>query len=169
MKMGLAHKKTGSMTDSAAAKKEGFGIYLKRCARGSIQAPGALFCRRPRHALARARRGIYEGEALEQALFREIREETGLVNPRLLRKLGVDSFLRANTHTNIERHNYLLRVPSSMPDTWEHRATGGGNDAGKRFIYQWIGIEDLDLVDDEFRSTITPENIPELFVQAGPA
>ena len=113
--------------------------------------------------------GIYEGEALEQALFREIREETGLVNPRLLRKLGVDSFLRANTHTNIERHNYLLRVPSSMPDTWEHRATGGGNDAGKRFVYQWIGIEDLDLVDDEFRSTITPETIPELFVQAGPA
>src|SRR5512137_3153597 len=54
--------------------------------------------------------GIYEGEALEQALFREIREETGLVNPRLLRKLGVDSFLRANTQTNIERHNYLLRV-----------------------------------------------------------
>ena len=107
--------------------------------------------------------GIYEGEAVEDALFREIREETGLVNPRLLRKLGVDSYFKAYTKTNIERHNFLLRVPSTMPDTWEHRATGQGNDAGKSFLYQWIGMEDLDLVDEEFRSTITPENIPELF------
>ena len=50
-----------------------------------------------------------------------------------------------------------------MPATWEHRATGQGNDAGKSFLYQWIGVEDLDMVDEEFRTTITPENIPELF------
>jgi ADP-ribose pyrophosphatase YjhB (NUDIX family) len=153
----------GSMTDPSILKKKVSAFILR-------EAPGAAykllvhsFVGDPAMLLRVPGGGIYEGEALEQALFREIREETGLVNPRLLRKLGVDSFIRANTQTNIERHNYLLRVPSTMPDTWEHRATGGGNDAGKRFIYQWIGIEDLDLVDDEFRSTITPENIPELF------
>jgi ADP-ribose pyrophosphatase YjhB (NUDIX family) len=107
--------------------------------------------------------GIYDGEAVEQALFREIREETGLVNPHLLRKLGVDRYFKAETKTTIERHNFLLRVPGTMPDTWEHRITGEGNDAGKSFIYQWIGVEDLDLVDEEFLVTITPENIPELF------
>ena len=107
--------------------------------------------------------GIYEGETVEQALFREIREETGLVNPHLLRKLGVDSYFKDHTQTNIERHNFLLRVPGTMPDTWEHRATGLGNDSGKRFLYQWIGVEDLDLMDEEYRAYITPENIPELF------
>ena len=107
--------------------------------------------------------GIYEGEAIEQALFREIREETGLVNPYLLRKLGVDSYSKAYTQASIERHNFLLRVPATMPDSWEHRATGLGNDVGKSFLYQWIGVEDLDLVDEEYRVYITPDNIPELF------
>jgi len=107
--------------------------------------------------------GIYEGEESEQALQREVREETGLINPRLLRKLGVDCYYKATTRTNIERHNFLLRVPGSMPDMWEHRVTGQGNDAGKRFLYQWVGAEDLDDVDEEYRVYITPENIPELF------
>jgi len=111
--------------------------------------------------------GIYEGEGVEQALFREIREETGLVNPLLLRKLGVDSYFKDYAKMNVERHNFLLRVPGTMPDTWEHRVTGKGNDAGKRFLYQWIGVDDLDQVDEEYSVYITPDNIPELFKASG--
>ncbi len=116
-----------------------------------------------RHASARARRGIYEGEAVEQALFREIREETGLVNPHCFANWEWTGIPEQQPQTTIERHNFLLKVPSSLPDSWEHRATGEGNDAGKSFLYQWIGIDDLDLVDEEFQSTITPETMPEFF------
>jgi ADP-ribose pyrophosphatase YjhB (NUDIX family) len=151
------------MKDLNLLKRKVSAFILRKAPGSAYQLLVHSFLGDPYQSLRVPGGGIYEGEAVEQALFREIREETGLVNPHLLRKLGVDNYFKASTQTNIERHSFLLRVPSTMPDTWEHRASGEGNDAGKRFLYQWIGVEDLDLVDEEFYMTITPDKIPELF------
>jgi 8-oxo-dGTP diphosphatase len=155
--------KKNSMTEQSPLKRKVSAFILRKVPGSADQILVHSFVGDPTMLLRVPGGGIYEGEAVEEALFREIREETGLVNPRLLRKLGVDSYSKTFTQANIERHNFLLRVPGTMPDTWEHRATGLGNDVGKRFLYQWIGVEDLDLVDEEYRVYMTPENIPELF------
>jgi ADP-ribose pyrophosphatase YjhB (NUDIX family) len=160
-------QQTGSMTEPGRLKRKVSAFILRRTPGAVSQLLVHSFVEDPFLPLRVPGGGVYEGEAVEQALFREIREETGLVNPHLLRMLGVDRYFRAATQIIIERHNFLLRVPGTMPDNWEHRATGDGNDAGKRFLYQWIGVEDLELVDEEFSATITPENIPELFEQTG--
>ena len=151
------------MTDLISLKRKVSAYILRKVAGSADQLLVFSFAAETYLPLRLPGGGIYEGESSEQALFREIREETGLLNPQLLRKLGVHSYFKTTTRTNIERHNFLLRVPATMPDMWEHRATGQGNDTGKRFLYQWIGAEDLDELDEEYRVYISPENIPELF------
>lgn len=61
------------------------------------------------------------GEDLEDALFREIEEESGLKELQILRKLGTRQYYKEFIDANVERHDYLLTPLNILPKTWEHR------------------------------------------------
>jgi len=107
--------------------------------------------------------GIQEQETPEQALMRELREETGLEALHLVRKLGVQAYYKAYFEADVERHDFLLRSLIDLPDQWEHRVGGNGGDAGAVFRFHWLNPQALTNIDEEHRRFITPDYLPELF------
>lgn len=103
------------------------------------------------------------GEEIEDALFREVEEESGLKELKIIRKLGVRRYYKEYIDANVERHDYLLTPLNKLPEFWEHSGTGGGGDDGLVFRYKWLGKEDHRLIDPEFRDCINKEYIKELF------
>lgn len=102
-------------------------------------------------------------EAVEEALFREILEETGLTNLTLIRKLGVQHYYKKFIDSEVERHDFLLTTTEELPDKWEFIGSGSGNDHGTLFKYQWVHAAQIHFIDEEFRRNITEAYIRELF------
>ncbi|WP_419724009.1 NUDIX domain-containing protein [Streptomyces pratensis] len=78
--------------------------------------------------------GVRPGETPKCAVLREVAEETGLTDVRVMRRLAVDG--RAHPVTRQPRLTtfHLLEAPGDGPSTWEHRVRGEGNDARMRFV-----------------------------------
>jgi len=94
------------------------------------------------------------GEELIDALFREIYEESGLNDLTIVKKLGVQNYYKEYIDANVERHDYLLVSDKDLPLNWEHKCSGEGGDNGEIFKYQWITVDEIDKVDEEFRNDI---------------
>lgn len=62
---------------------------------------------------------IEDGEPIEAGLLREVEEETGLSDLRIVRQLGCATYFATPNHTSL-RHFYLLECNEAMPDTWIH-------------------------------------------------
>lgn len=77
------------------------------------------------------------GEDLEQAVLREVAEETGLDNLRLVRKLPEFEAEYENPH---ESHAFHLVAETETPDTWEHEVHGEGSDAGLVYVCRWLPL-----------------------------
>ena len=77
-------------------------------------------------------------EATEAALFREIREESGLANLKLVRELAEHE----ETEWGQIRHVFYLIAPNGTPDRWTHIVNGKGEDAGMVFEYCWLDLSD---------------------------
>ena len=107
--------------------------------------------------------GVDDGETVEQALLRELQEETGLVNLQVRRKLGVQSYFKDYIQAQVERHDFLLWADDDLPDEWTFRVQGSGADAGDIFRLRWHDAYDLAGVDEEHRPFIVPDYLPELF------
>ena len=103
-------------------------------------------------------------EPIETALWREVAEETGLTDLRMVRKVGVSEFpSHLNENDTLKRHCYLLSVGAETPDHWIHRVGGTGEDGGMRFAYEWRQIEpDFKLVGD-LGVLLNPRDLPELY------
>ncbi len=110
--------------------------------------------------------GVHLEETPEQAVQREILEETGLENLHLVRKLGVHHYYKAYIQADVERHDFLFFLATPAPNTWDHQVEGNGADAGANFRYDWVKAGQLDHIDEEFRRFITPNYLPELFGDA---
>jgi 8-oxo-dGTP pyrophosphatase MutT (NUDIX family) len=108
--------------------------------------------------------GVDDGESPEQALFRELQEETGLTGLTIQRKLGIQAYYKPYIQARVERHDFLLWADANLPDAWDFQVQGNGEDAGDIFRLQWRDAHSLTGIDNEHRSFITPEYIPELFV-----
>lgn len=83
---------------------------------------------------------VEEGEALESALWREIREETGLTTDQL----ALVGWLSSHSHPNwgeagIEEHIFHL-VADHAPEAWSHTVQGAGEDIGFVFNYYWLPL-----------------------------
>jgi len=79
------------------------------------------------------------GETLEQALRRELVEEAGLENVRIVRELPV-----LGTWTELspyENHAFEVHAEGQTLDSWEHTVSGADEDAGLAFRYRWVPID----------------------------
>ena len=81
---------------------------------------------------------VEAGEPLEDALWREVEEESGLVRAqlRLIAKLAEYE----NNGGAIRRHVFHLAVDAPVPDVWTKVVTGAGSDKGLVFDYHWIDL-----------------------------
>ena len=108
--------------------------------------------------------GVDPGESLEDALHREIWEETGLTNLMLIRKLGVSETCWIQPRQLIsQRHCYLLRGDREIPDSWQHIVQGKGVDAGMVFAYFWHRPNLDFFIPSGHGHFLQPRYIPELY------
>jgi 8-oxo-dGTP diphosphatase len=78
------------------------------------------------------------GEELEAALRREIEEEAGLTEIRIVGEL--DGF-EDHYPSRYENHGFHIVLSEEAPDEWDHVVFGEGDDAGLTFHYRWVPIE----------------------------
>lgn len=90
--------------------------------------------------------GVAPGESPEAAVLREVAEETGLTDVRVVRYLGaMDWDLRPYTSMVAHRHFFHLAVVRPVPDEWEYWEKGGSHEApredgGVRLRHYWLPV-----------------------------
>jgi len=84
------------------------------------------------------------GEAPEDAVMREVEEETGLADCRMLGKLAVYDWFNLYSGEMNERHVFHLAAPDSTADSWTWIETGGGRvpeHEGYVFQFRWVALD----------------------------
>jgi 8-oxo-dGTP pyrophosphatase MutT (NUDIX family) len=77
---------------------------------------------------------VEPGESLEEAVHREVYEESGLKGLNTIKELG-------KTYWGDEdQHFFLVEAPPDVADTFEHEVTGEGIDTGFWYRYLWLEI-----------------------------
>jgi len=96
--------------------------------------------------------GIHEGETAEDAVLRELAEESGIASAAVVRKLG-EAWNRSepgNVPAGLEeqiQHAFHLRLSeSSSCEQWEWEETSGGDVVGHRFALRWITLEEAERI-----------------------
>lgn len=79
------------------------------------------------------------GEELEAGLLRELEEESGLADARVVRKFGTFALHELPHGRRYTNHAFELEAPG-VPDAWEHVVAGAGDDAGLVFRYRWVPL-----------------------------
>ncbi|MEM6313659.1 MAG: GNAT family N-acetyltransferase [Planctomycetota bacterium] len=85
--------------------------------------------------------GVDPGETPEVAVLRELHEEAGIDDARIVRKLTTVPWWNSYRDFVQTRHVYELAVDRALEDAWEHTVHGNGGDHGKRFEYRWLPIQ----------------------------
>jgi 8-oxo-dGTP diphosphatase len=78
-----------------------------------------------------------EGEGLESGLLRELEEEAGITNVRIVGELP--GFEQHYT-SRYENHGFHVMLEGDERDAWEHVVVGDGDDAGLTFRFRWLPI-----------------------------
>lgn len=90
--------------------------------------------------------GIQPAERPEDGVLREVTEETGLTNLRVVAYLGsMDWDLRPYVDMVAHRHFFHLAADGHVPDEWMHREMGGPGeppraDDGVLFRHYWLPV-----------------------------
>ncbi|QHE51772.1 NUDIX domain-containing protein [Pontibacillus sp. HMF3514] len=88
---------------------------------------------------------VKEGEAPEQAVVREMKEETGLHNLSLKGLIAKDMW-KADDGALHERFFYHFSAPNTKEE-WSFNPTGGGEEDGLTFRFFWIsGVHGIQLI-----------------------
>jgi ADP-ribose pyrophosphatase YjhB (NUDIX family) len=77
--------------------------------------------------------GVQPGEDLEQAVLREVFEETGLRTVSVVEQLAVENKPHPDTHQPRRTTYFHLQAPATTTDAWNHTVCGDGDDAGLAF------------------------------------
>jgi ADP-ribose pyrophosphatase YjhB (NUDIX family) len=88
---------------------------------------------------------VEAGESIEDALLREVYEESGLSDLTIMRMLGCDAVQGAPDRIDL-RHFYLVRCNEPMKESWLHyEEHGSEHDYPLPFLYSWMPIEESKL------------------------
>ncbi|GAA4086855.1 hypothetical protein GCM10022214_53790 [Actinomadura miaoliensis] len=84
--------------------------------------------------------GVRPGEQLEQAVLREVAEETGLDAVSVVRQIAVED--KPHPHTGqLRRTTYFhLQAPATTIDAWNHAVRGDGDDVGLTFACRFLPL-----------------------------
>jgi 8-oxo-dGTP pyrophosphatase MutT (NUDIX family) len=78
---------------------------------------------------------VEDGESLEEAVHRELLEEAGITDARIIRKLGAADW------GDERQHFFLVEPPPGLPRSFEHTVTGNGVDAGLHCRFRWRPLD----------------------------
>ena len=84
--------------------------------------------------------GVRSGEEPEQAVLREVAEETGLRTVRLIQQLAVEEKPHPDTHQPRRTTYFHLQAPVTTADAWNHTASGEGDDVGLTFTCRFVPL-----------------------------
>ncbi|MFD4764877.1 NUDIX hydrolase [Streptomyces niveus] len=84
--------------------------------------------------------GVKSGEGLEEAVLREVAEETGLRAVTVLRQIAVEDKPHPDTGQPRRTSFFHLQAPAATPDAWEHHVHGDGADVGLTFACRFLPL-----------------------------
>ncbi|WP_435064691.1 NUDIX hydrolase [Halobaculum sp. EA56] len=115
----------------------------KACAYITRRGSELLVFEGPGHEGLQIPKGTIEpGERPRSAVFREVREESGLATLSGVERLATDVWRRRESPPKAYvRHFYHARVHEPR-DRWTHVVRDGGDEHGSEFEFSWIGIEE---------------------------
>ncbi|WSY97356.1 NUDIX domain-containing protein [Streptomyces sp. NBC_00873] len=74
--------------------------------------------------------GAKSGERLEEAVLREVAEETGLLTATVVRQIAVEDKPHPDTGQPRRTSFFFLQAPADTYDAWDHQVNSDGDDAG---------------------------------------
>lgn len=96
--------------------------------------------------------GLHEGETAEDAVLRELAEESGVASAVVVRKLG-EAWNRSEpgrVPAGLEeqvQHAFHLRLPAPGPhEQWEWEERSGSDVVGHRFGLRWMTLDEAERV-----------------------
>lgn len=96
-----------------------------KCPQAGVQVPGGQ---------------VEFDEREEEALYRQIEEESGLVHLRFIAKLDQHTLYRGSRRQSEERHYFHVESLEEPPHRWLHTIDSFDDDDGELLEYFWIPV-----------------------------
>ncbi|MER5624336.1 NUDIX domain-containing protein [Streptosporangium sp. NPDC002544] len=84
--------------------------------------------------------GVRPDESLQQAVLREVTEETGLTGLSVIGPIAVDNRPRADNGQPRRTTFFQLTAHPDSADAWQHHVRGDGEDAGLEFACRFVPL-----------------------------
>jgi ADP-ribose pyrophosphatase YjhB (NUDIX family) len=84
--------------------------------------------------------GVRPGEDLEEAVLREVFEETGLRTASVIEQLVMENKPHPDTGQPRRTTYFHLQAPATTPDAWNHIVCGDGDDTGLNFACRFLPL-----------------------------
>ncbi len=84
--------------------------------------------------------GIHPDEEPQQAVLREVAEETGLLTASVVQQIIVEDKPRSDTRRPRRTIYFHLQALATTADAWNHRVCGDGDDMGLMFACRFLPL-----------------------------
>lgn len=84
--------------------------------------------------------GVHPGEEPEQAVLREVLEETGLRVATVVEQLVVENKPHPDTRQPRRTTYFHLHAPVTTTDAWNHTVSGNGDDTGLTYACRFLPL-----------------------------